>query len=90
MPGPVRRWAQRAPDGRAGSDEADLVAGEGAEVGEQAAEAAVGAACLVVLDGGLGISGGRSPGPRPLRTGAVRISAIAIVPCQGHFSVPPH
>jgi hypothetical protein len=36
-------------DGRAGAGEPDLVAGETPQVGEQAAEAAVGAACGVVL-----------------------------------------
>ena len=40
-------------DGGGGSGEADLVAGEGGEVGEQAAEAAVGPSVLVVLAGAL-------------------------------------
>jgi len=39
-------------DGGGGSGEAELVAGQGAQVGEQPAEAAVGAAVLVVLAGG--------------------------------------
>ena len=42
--------------------EADLVAGEGGQVGEQAAEAAVGPAVLVVLAGGLGLGGGGAAG----------------------------
>jgi hypothetical protein len=41
-----------------GAGEADLVAGEGGEVVEQAAEAAVGLAVLVVLAGGLGPGAG--------------------------------
>ncbi len=47
-------------DGRGGAGEADLVAGQGSEVGEQAAEAAVGPSVLVVLAGGLGLGGSRA------------------------------
>ena len=46
--------------GRAG--EAELVAGEGAQVVQQAVEAEVGAAVLVVLAGGFGLGGCRAPG----------------------------
>ncbi len=44
-------------DDGAGAGEADLVAGQGGQVGEQPAEAAVGAAVRVVLAGGLGLGG---------------------------------
>jgi hypothetical protein len=54
-----------------GAGEADLVAGEGGQVGEQAAEAAVRAAVLVVLAGGFGrgVAGALGGGDRvgPLR-----------------------
>ena len=46
----------------AGAGEPDLVAGQGGQVGEQAAEAAVGAAGAVALAGGLGLGGGRAAG----------------------------
>src|SRR5258707_14764466 len=49
-------------DVRPGAGEADLVTGQGGQVGEQAAEAAVGGAGLVVLAGGLGLGGGRAAG----------------------------
>ena len=49
-------------EGRRGSGEADLVAGQGAQVDEQAAEAVLGAAVLVVLAGGLGVGGCRAAG----------------------------
>src|SRR5580658_4174142 len=48
--------------GGAGSGEADLVAGQGGEVLEQAAEAVVGAAGRVVLARGLGLRPGGAPG----------------------------
>src|SRR5258708_600130 len=46
----------------AGGAEADLVAGQRGQVGEQAAEAVVGGAILVVLPGGLGVGGCRAAG----------------------------
>src|SRR5260370_24828797 len=49
-------------DGGGCAVEADLVAGQGGQVGEQAAEAAVAAAVLVVLAGGLGPGGRGAPG----------------------------
>ena len=52
--------------GRWCAGEADLVTGEGGQVGEEAAEAAVGAAVFVALAGGLGLgvggAGGRGDG----------------------------
>src|SRR6266852_3697209 len=49
-------------DGGGGAGEADLVASQAGQVGEQAAEAAVEAAIRVVLGGGLGLGGGRAAG----------------------------
>src|SRR5580704_5108741 len=51
-------------DGGGGAGEADLVAGQGGQVVQQAAEAAVGPPGLVVLGGGLGLGGGRAAGGR--------------------------
>ena len=49
-------------DGGGGAGEAELVAGEGGEVAEEALEAAVGPAAGVVLAGCLGVGGCRAPG----------------------------
>jgi len=49
-------------DGGGGAGEADLVAGQGGQVLEQAAEAVVGLPGRVVLAGGLGLRGRRSAG----------------------------
>src|SRR6266542_2732485 len=53
-------------DSGGGAGEPDLVAGQGGQVGEQAAEAAVGAAVLVVLGGCLrvGVPGSAGGGDR--------------------------
>ena len=48
--------------GGAGAGEPDLVAGQGGQVLEQAAEAAVGLPGRVVLAGGLGLGAGGAPG----------------------------
>src|SRR6266508_6955224 len=50
----VGGWFGEAGHRGVGAGEADLVAGEGGQVVEQAAEAAVGVPVLVVLAGGLG------------------------------------
>ena len=44
-------WPGQHGQGCGGAGEADLVAGEGAQVGQEAAEAAVGAAVFVMLAG---------------------------------------
>ena len=49
-------------DGGGGSGEADLVAGQGGQVVQQAAEAAIGAARRIVLAGGLGLCPGGALG----------------------------
>ena len=49
-------WLGQHGHGGAGTGEADLVAGESGQVAEQAVEAVVGAAGLVMLLGGLGQS----------------------------------
>jgi hypothetical protein len=48
-------WLGEHGHGGGRTSEADLVAGQGGQVGQQAAEAAVGAAGVVVLAGGLGL-----------------------------------
>ena len=58
--GAGRLGEHRHGDGSAG--EPDLVAGQGGEVLEQAAEAAVGTAGCIALAGGLGLGGGGAAG----------------------------
>src|SRR5262249_57460726 len=51
-------------DGLAGAGEADLVTGQGGQVVQEPAEAAVGAAVFVVLAGGPGLGGGGAACPQ--------------------------
>src|SRR5262249_39583293 len=55
-------WLGEHRDGGGGAGEADLVAGQGGQVGEQAAEASGGAAGRGVLGGGFALGGGGAAG----------------------------
>ena len=78
-------------DGDLGPGEADLVAGQGGQVVQQAAEAAVGAAGRVVLAGGLGLGAGRTPGrgDRIGRRGRVLVGEGERRPCLAQADSGP-
>ena len=77
-------WLGEHRDAGVGAGEADLVAGQGGQVVEQAAEAAVGLAGRVVLDGGLGLGGRGAAGGRDRvgRDGRVLVGEGQRGPCR--------